>query len=160
MKLSFTLNGRPVTIECPPERRLLDLLREDLHLTGTKEGCGEGECGACTVLLEGQAVHACLIMAAQVEGLSLTTIEGLSENGELDVLQQAFVEQIAVQCGFCTPGMILSAKALLLTNPRPSEEEIRMALAGNLCRCSGYAQIIAAVQQAAAASFVGQEVSG
>jgi carbon-monoxide dehydrogenase small subunit len=149
MKLSFTLNGRPVSAECPPERRLLDLLREDLHLTGTKEGCGEGECGACTVLLEGRAVNACLIMAAQVEGLSLLTIEGLAEGGELDPLQQAFVDKMAVQCGFCSPGMIMSAKALLLHNPHPSEEKIRQALAGNICRCSGYAQIIAAVQAAA-----------
>lgn len=149
MIVHFQVNGKPVRLETEPDRRLLDILREDLHLTGTKEGCSEGECGACTILLDGEAAHACLILAIQLEGQSVTTIEGLMESGELDVLQRAFVKEIAIQCGFCTPGMIMSAKALLMKNPRPSEEEIRRALAGNLCRCSGYQQIVRAVQTAA-----------
>lgn len=149
MTLSFYVNNRPVRLETEPDRRLLDILREDLHLTGTKEGCAEGECGACTVLLDGEAVHSCLTLAIQLEGRHVTTIEGLSESGELDVLQTAFVEEIAIQCGFCTTGMIMSAKALLLKNPSPTEEEIRLALSGNICRCSGYVQIVRAVDRAA-----------
>lgn len=149
MTLSFYVNDRPVRLETEPDRRLLDILREDLHLTGTKEGCAEGECGACTVLLDGEAVHSCLTLAIQLEGRHVTTIEGLSESGELDVLQTAFVEEIAIQCGFCTTGMIMSAKALLLKNPSPTEEEIRLALSGNICRCSGYVQIVRAVDRAA-----------
>lgn len=149
MNIHFYVNGRPISLETEPDRRLLDILREDMHLTGTKEGCSEGECGACTVLLDGEAAHACLILAIQLEGRKVTTIEGLMENGELDILQRAFVKEIAIQCGFCTPGMIMSAKALLLKNPHPSEDEIRRALAGNLCRCSGYQQIVRAVQAAA-----------
>ena len=128
---------------------MLDILREDLSLTGTKEGCAEGECGACTVLLDGEAVHSCLTLAVQLEGRHVVTIEGLSETGELDILQKAFVEEIAIQCGFCTTGMIMSAKALLLKNPTPTEEEIRVALSGNICRCSGYVQIVRAVDRAA-----------
>lgn len=150
MILSFYVNNRPVTLETEPDRRLLDILREDLHLTGVKEGCGEGECGACTILLDNEAVHACLLLAIQLEGRHVTTIEGLAEKGELDILQQAFVEEIAIQCGFCTTGMIMSARALLLKNPDPSEEEIRIALSGNICRCSGYVQIVKAVRRAAA----------
>ena len=149
MQLKFYVNERPVTLETEPQRRLLDILREDLGLTGTKEGCSEGECGACTVLLDGLAVHSCLTLAAQLQGRHVVTIEGLEANGELDILQRCFVEEIAIQCGFCTTGMIMSAKALLLQNPHPSEEEIRVALSGNLCRCSGYVQIIKAVQRAA-----------
>ena len=149
MNLHFTVNGEAVSLETAPDRRLLDILREDLDLTGVKEGCAEGECGACTVLLDDEAVHACLTVAAQLEGRRVTTIEGLAKTGELDVLQRCFVEEIAIQCGFCTPGMILSAKALLLKNPHPSEEEIRLALSGNICRCSGYVQIVKAVQRAA-----------
>ena len=149
MKLSFYVNEAPVTLEVSPDRRLLDILREDLGLTGTKEGCAEGECGACTVLLDGEAVHSCLTMAAQLMGKQVLTIEGLAKNGELDILQRCFVEEIAVQCGFCTTGMIMSAKALLLQNPHPSEEEIRRALSGNICRCSGYVQIVRAVDRAA-----------
>lgn len=149
MKLSFYVNDRPVQLETSPDRRLLDILREDLSLTGTKEGCGEGECGACTVLLDGEAVHSCLTLAIQLEGRHVVTIEGLSETGELDVLQKAFVEEIAIQCGFCTTGMIMSAKALLLKNPTPTQEEIRVALSGNICRCSGYVQIARAVDRAA-----------
>lgn len=149
MKLSFYVNDRPVRLDTAPDRRLLDILREDLHLTGTKEGCAEGECGACTVLLDGEAVHSCLTLALQLEGRHVTTIEGLAASGELDILQTAFVEEIAIQCGFCTTGMIMSAKALLLKNPNPTEEEIRVALSGNICRCSGYVQIVRAVDRAA-----------
>lgn len=149
MTLSFFVNDRPVRLETEPDRRLLDILREDLHLTGTKEGCAEGECGACTVLMDGEAVHSCLTLAVQLEGRHVTTIEGLSASGELDILQTAFVEEIAIQCGFCTTGMIMSAKALLLKNPSPTQEEIRIALSGNLCRCSGYVQIVRAVDRAA-----------
>lgn len=149
MNLSFFVNDRPIQLETEPDRRLLDILREDLHLTGTKEGCAEGECGACTVLLDGEAVHSCLTLAIQLEGRHVTTIEGLSDSGELDILQTAFVEEIAIQCGFCTTGMIMSAKALLLKNSNPTEEEIRIALSGNICRCSGYVQIVRAVDRAA-----------
>lgn len=149
MTLSFFVNDRPVRLETEPDRRLLDILREDLRLTGTKEGCAEGECGACTVLMDGEAVHSCLTLAVQLEGRHVTTIEGLSASGELDILQTAFVEEIAIQCGFCTTGMIMSAKALLLKNPCPTEEEIRAALSGNICRCSGYVQIVRAVDRAA-----------
>ncbi len=149
MRLSFFVNEEPVTLDTDPQRRLLDILREDLGLTGTKEGCSEGECGACTVLMDGLAVHSCLTLAAQLQGRHVTTIEGLEKNGELDVLQRCFVEEIAIQCGFCTTGMIMSAKALLLKNQDPSPEEIRTALSGNLCRCSGYVQIVNAVSRAA-----------
>ena len=149
MRLDFFVNGEAVSLDVDPQRRLLDILREDLGLTGTKEGCSEGECGACTVLVDGEAVHSCLTLAAQLGGRHVETIEGLEKSGELDILQRAFVEEIAVQCGFCTPGMIMSAKALLLKNPRPTPEEIRTALSGNICRCSGYVQIVNAVSRAA-----------
>ncbi|OIQ12300.1 (2Fe-2S)-binding protein [Neomoorella thermoacetica] len=145
------VNGREYQVEAPADITLLELLREYLGLTGTKEGCGKGECGACTVLLDGQAVNSCLIPAAKAEGAEVLTIEGLaSPDGKLHPLQEAFITEGAVQCGFCTPGMILSAKALLDSNPRPGREEIKMALSGNLCRCTGYAKIIAAVEKAAA----------
>ena len=149
MRLNFFVNGDPISLDTDPQRRLLDTLREDLGLTGTKEGCSEGECGACTVLMDGEAVHSCLTLAAQLNGRHVETIEGLEKSGELDILQRAFVEEIAVQCGFCTPGMIMSAKALLLKNPNPTPEEIRTALSGNICRCSGYVQIVNAVSRAA-----------
>ena len=149
MLIHFTLNGKPVAADLPPERRLLDVLREDFLLTGTKEACGEGECGACTILLDGEAVHACLLPVGQVEGRSVETIEGLMENGQLDVIQQAFVDHAAIQCGFCTPGMIMSTKGLLLKHPDPTEEEIRTALSGNICRCTGDVQTVAAVKDAA-----------
>lgn len=150
MKLEFIVNGKSVSLEVPPDRRLLDILREDLGLTGTKEGCGEGECGACTVLLDRRAVHSCLTVAAQLSGKEVVTIEGLSDCGEMSDLQRAFVEETAIQCGYCTTGMVMSARALLYENPNPTEEEIRIALAGNICRCSGYTQIIRAVKRAAA----------
>ena len=135
MKLDFFVNDEAVSLETEPQRRLLDLLREDLGLTGTKEGCSEGECGACTVLLDGKAVHSCLTLAAQLQGRHVTTIEGLEKNGELDILQRCFVEEIAIQCGFCTTGMIMSAKALLLQNPNPPCRAISAA-APAMCRSS------------------------
>ncbi len=150
--LTFSVNGEPYILDrVPVNRSLLDVLRDDLGLTGTKEGCGEGDCGACTVIIDGKAVNACLVLAAEVEGKEILTVEGLAKNGKLHPLQQAFVDEGAVQCGFCTPGMLLSAKALLDVNPSPSELEIRTALAGNLCRCTGYVRIVSAVQKAAQA---------
>jgi carbon-monoxide dehydrogenase small subunit len=149
MKIHFALNGREVSIETDAETRLLDVLREDLHLAGTKEGCGEGECGACTVLLDGLPVNSCLIPAPQVDGRDVLTIEGLAEGNHLHPLQAAFVEQGAVQCGFCTPGFVLSAYALLRSNSSPTDEEIITALEGNLCRCTGYGKIVSAVRSAA-----------
>lgn len=149
MLLRFQLNGRPVEIEVAPGRRLLDLLREDLGLIGTKEGCGEGECGACTVLVDGKPRLACLTLAVQVEGKHVLTVEGLAQRGQLHPLQQAFVETAGVQCGFCTPGFLMAAYALLLENPHPTREEVREWLSGNLCRCTGYEQIVEAVLLAA-----------
>jgi len=149
MVISFKINGRDCTVDVPPAMRLLDLLRDRLGLTGTKEGCGEGECGACTVIIDGDAVNSCLVLASQVRGREITTVEGLARDGELDVLQKSFLDGGAVECGFCTPGMLLSAKALLMKNPAPAEEEIRAALAGNMCRCAGYAKVVAAVRAAA-----------
>ena len=150
MRLNFVLNGEQKTMEVPGENRLLAFIREDLHLTGTKEGCGEGECGACTVVLNGQAIHSCLAVAGQLEDSELLTIEGLEKNGELDAIQKAFIKKSAVQCGFCTSGMVMSAKALLLHNPNPTQEEINRAIAGNICRCSGYREIREAIHEAAA----------
>ena len=149
MQIELIVNGKTERLDVPGGKRLLDVLREDLHLTGVKEGCGEGECGACTVLMDGEAVHSCMVLAGQLTGHSVTTIEGLEEDGRLGVLQSAFVEQGAVQCGYCTPGMIMSAAGLLNRTPDPTEEEIRVALSGNICRCSGYVQIVAAVKAAA-----------
>lgn len=149
MRISLKLNGETRTAEVGADTRLIDMLRNDFRLTGVKEGCGAGECGACTVLFDGEAVCSCVVPAVQADGHSVTTIEGLEKNGELDELQQAFIDCGAVQCGFCTPGMIMSAKALLLKNPRPSREEIKRALAGNVCRCTGYVQIVDAVSTAA-----------
>ena len=136
-------------MDVPPGRRLLDLLREDLGLTGTKEGCGEGECGACTVLVNGRPRLSCLTAAIQVDGKEVLTIEGLRENGELHPLQRAFVEAAGVQCGFCTPGFIMAAYALLKENPDPTPQEVKDWLSGNLCRCTGYQQIVEAVLLAA-----------
>jgi carbon-monoxide dehydrogenase small subunit len=143
--LEFTLNGRSVTAEVEPHRSLLWLLREHFDLTGAKEGCGVGECGACTVLLDGKAVNACLVLAGKVQGRDVLTVEGLGGAEALHPLQEWFIEKSAVQCGFCTPGMLLSARALLAKTPRPTRPEIRGALAGNLCRCTGYNQIVDAV---------------
>jgi len=145
--ITFNLNGEPVSVEIQPHLTLLQLLRDQLGLTGTKEGCGMGECGACTVLLDGKTVNSCIFPAMEVEGRSVTTIEGLTDaQGNLHPIQKAFIEYGAIQCGFCTPGMVLSAKALLDENPKPTEEEIRSGIAGNLCRCTGYIQIIQAIK--------------
>lgn len=145
MSVSFSVNGRQVSVEDTGARRLLDVLREDLRLTGTKEGCGEGECGACSVLIDGHVVDSCLVPVGQVEGCKITTVEGLAVGSALSQLQQAFIDHGAAQCGICTPGMLLAAHALLLERPNPSEEEVRTGLAGNLCRCTGYTKIIDAV---------------
>ena len=146
--LTMTLNGEPVTVEVEPFEILVDVLRDTLGLTGAKVGCNEGECGACTVIMDGQAVLSCLLPALKAHGREVVTIEGLSRDDELHPLQQAFIVQGAVQCGYCTPGMIMSAKALLDENPQPSPEEIEVAMAGNLCRCTGYFQIVEAVEAA------------
>ncbi len=146
MTVRFTLNGAPVSIEGAGSRRLLDVLREDLAKTGTKEGCGEGECGACSVLIDGEVVDSCLVAVGQVEGRNVVTVEGLAQpNGELSRLQQAFIEHGAAQCGICTPGMLLAAHVLLHRTTQPTEDQVREALAGNLCRCTGYTKIIEAV---------------
>ncbi len=150
MRLRLEVNGRRRAVEVPPMKRLLDVLREDLALTGTKEGCGEGECGACSVLLDGELVNSCLIPACQADGHAVRTVEGLAAaGGELHAVQQAFWEKGGAQCGICTPGMLLAAVALIEREPRPSEAEIREALAGNLCRCTGYVKIVEAVASAA-----------
>ena len=156
--IELTINGQPVEAVVEPNRTLLQFLREDLGLTGTKHGCGLGDCGACTVILDGQPVNSCLVLAMQANGKEVLTIEGLAENGKLHPIQQAFVDKGAIQCGFCTPGMILSAKALLDANPKPTEEDIRMAISGNLCRCTGYQKIVEAIGEAAE-KIQGTEVS-
>jgi len=149
-EINFVLNGSEVTVAIEAHKRLIDVLRGPLGHPGTKEGCGEGECGACTVIVDGRAVNSCLYPAPEVEGKSVTTIEGLlGTDNNLSIIQEAFVEHGGIQCGFCTPGMIMSTKALLDDNPNPTEEEIRDALVGNLCRCTGYVQIIESVKSAA-----------
>jgi carbon-monoxide dehydrogenase small subunit len=147
--IAFTLNGKPCRIKAAPDRRVVDLLRQDLGLTGTKEACGAGECGACTILVDGQARLSCLMLAAQIQGQEVVTIEGLGQEGRPHAVQRALVEQGAVQCGFCTPGMVLAAVDLLQREPRPSEQQIRRGLSGNLCRCTGYQKIVEAVAKAA-----------
>ena len=150
MLIDLTVNGkRHILLDVEPQERLLDLLRVKLKLTGVKEGCSEGECGACTVLMDGNAVNSCMVLAYQARNTEIITIEGLAPGEGLEPIQQAFADHGAVQCGYCTPGMIMSTKALLLHNQRPSEAEIKEALAGNLCRCTGYVNIIKAVQAAA-----------
>jgi carbon-monoxide dehydrogenase small subunit len=151
-KVTITVNGETYVLEhVPVNRTLLQLIREDLGLTGTKEGCGEGDCGACTVLLDGKPVNSCLVLAVEADGKEVLTVEGLARGGKLHPLQQAFIEEGAVQCGFCTPGMLMAAKGLLDENPRPTEAEIRQGIAGNLCRCTGYLRIVRAIQKAAEA---------
>jgi carbon-monoxide dehydrogenase small subunit len=147
--IQLTINGEPVEAAVSPNQTLVQFLRDDLGLTGTKHGCGLGDCGACTVILDGKAVNSCLVLAVQANGSDVLTIEGLAENGNLHPLQQAFVNKGAIQCGFCTPGMILSAKALLDEKPNPTEPEIRTAISGNLCRCTGYQKIVEAIGEAA-----------
>ena len=148
MQINFKVNGEERSVEGFPMARLLDVLREQLHLTGTKEGCGEGECGACTVIIDGQIVNSCLVPLAQVNGADITTIEGVAGNGELHAVQQAFIDHGGAQCGICTPGMVLAAVDLLKRNPEPNEIEIRNGLAGNLCRCTGYMKIFESVVRA------------
>ncbi len=150
MDITFHLNGEEVSIDASSDRRVVDLLREDLGLTGTKESCGAGDCGACTILVDGESRLSCLMRAIQLQGRRLTTIEGLGHSGTLHPLQRSFADHGAVQCGFCIPGMVLAAADLLERNPNPAREEIRLGLAGNLCRCTGYQKIVDAVQQAAA----------
>lgn len=149
MKVRITLNGAATEVEAPPLARLLDVLRGPLGLTGTKEGCGEGECGACTVLLDGEPVNACLVPLGQCDGRDVVTVEGLGSEARLSPLQSAFVEEGGTQCGICTPGMLMSAEVLLRRNADPSEAEIREAVAGNVCRCTGYQRIVASVKEAA-----------
>ena len=149
MTFRFTVNGAPVEVEAAGTRRLLDVLREDLALTGTKEGCGEGECGACSVLLDGAVVDACLVPVSQAAGTQVRTVEGLAEPGTLGVLQQAFLETGGAQCGICTPGMLMAGEAFLASGAEPTEDAIREAIAGNLCRCTGYTKIIEAIALAA-----------
>lgn len=148
IQLSFRLNGKDYSIETQDNRRMVDVLREDLRLTGTKEGCGVGECGACTVVINGNAVTSCLVYAGQMQDADILTVEGLSETEIGSILQRCFVEGDAVQCGFCTPGFLMSAYALLQKNPHPTRDEIREAIAGNLCRCTGYIPIINAIEKA------------
>jgi carbon-monoxide dehydrogenase small subunit len=147
--VGFELNGVPAEVLTEPNRSLLEVLRDSLEMTGTKEGCGTGDCGACTVLLDGRPVTSCLLLAPEAEGRRVTTVEGLAQRGKLHPVQQTFVEQGGLQCGICTPGMIMSAVALLDRNPQPTEDEIRYAIAGNLCRCTGYDKIVRAVEVAA-----------
>ncbi|MBA7467915.1 Nicotinate dehydrogenase small FeS subunit [subsurface metagenome] len=147
--IKFTVNGKKRKVETTPSTRLLDLLRDDLHLTGTKEGCGKGECGACTVIMNGELVASCLVLAPQANGAVITTIEGVGDDKCLDPVQEAFIETGAVQCGFCTPGIILATKKLLEENAYPSEEEIKRGISGNLCRCTGYQKIFDAIKLAA-----------
>lgn len=148
ISVSLTVNGAKHTVEALPMARLLDVLREDIHLTGTKEGCGEGECGACSVLLDGVLVNSCLVPAIQADGASITTVEGLAKGDELHPVQKAFLECGGAQCGICTPGMILATVSLLKSKPKPTQAEIRMGLAGNICRCTGYTRIFTSVERA------------
>ena len=149
IEIQICVNGEDRVVRTEPHRKLLKVLREDLNLTGTKDGCSQGDCGACLVIMNDTVVNSCLVLAAQADGAEILTVEGLAENGELSKLQQAFAERWGFQCGFCTPGMLISSYALLLSNPDPTEEEIKRALAGNLCRCTGYKPIFDSVQMAA-----------
>ena len=149
MSFAFTVNGSPVGVEATGMRRLLDVLREDLGLTGTKEGCGEGECGACSVLVDGDVVDACLVPVSQAQGTAVRTVEGLAAEGQLGTLQQAFLETGGAQCGICTPGMLIAGESFLASGASPTDENIREAIAGNLCRCTGYTKIIEAIALAA-----------
>jgi carbon-monoxide dehydrogenase small subunit len=151
--LTLTVNGVREFAEAPSNMTLLSLLRERLGLSGTKDGCSAGECGACTVLMNGEPVNACLVLAVEAEGADITTVEGLSKDDQLDPIQKAIIDHGATQCGFCTPGILLSARALLNRNPSPSDQEIKNALRGNLCRCTGYVRIISAIREAAAGGF-------
>ena len=149
LTMRLTVNGEPYELEVEPHRTLLEVVRDDLRLTGAKEGCGTGDCGTCSMIVDGRLVTACLLLAVEADGADVLTIEGLAHDGKLHPLQRAFIDHGAVQCGFCTPGIILAAKCLLDRNPNPSEEEIRRAIAGNLCRCTGYTKIVRAIAAAA-----------
>ena len=149
MEIEITVNGRKRRFDVEPNKLLLNLVRDELYLTGTKYGCGIGECGACTVLLDGEAVLACMVLAVDTDGRCVETVEGVADGDKLDPIQEAYIEEGAVQCGFCTPGFIMTTKALLKENPDPSEAEIREYLKGNYCRCTGYVNIVKAVQSAA-----------
>jgi carbon-monoxide dehydrogenase small subunit len=149
MKIRFQINGSEREVDAPPMQRALDVLREALRLTGTKEGCGEGECGACSIIVDGEVVNSCLIPVCQLQNVSIITVEGLARDGRFDPLQQAFLETGGAQCGICTPGMLIAARALLDAHPSPTRDEIKEAIAGNLCRCTGYVKIIDAIEQAA-----------
>ncbi len=146
-EINFTINSEKICMEVAPNKTLLEMIREDLDLTGAKEGCGAGECGACTVLVEGRPINACLMLAVEADGKEIITVEGLATDTELDELQQSFIDHAALQCGYCTPGMIMSGKALLMENPTPTSEEVVDAISGNLCRCTGYKKIIEAIMQ-------------
>ncbi|MDO4572205.1 MAG: (2Fe-2S)-binding protein [Clostridia bacterium] len=148
-KVNFFLNEDPVELYVDANKTMLNVLRDELCFTGTKEGCGAGECGACTVIVDGKPINACLVLAPEMDGMRITTIEGIAKEGELSPLQKAFVDHAALQCGFCTPGFIMSATALLMENPKPSREEIVRAISGNLCRCTGYIRIIEAIEDVA-----------
>ena len=148
--INLQINATSQALDVEPMKRLLDVLREDLHLTGTKEGCGEGECGACSVIVDGEVINSCLVPVCQVSGSTILTVEGLAHDGRLDPLQQAFLECGGAQCGICTPGMLIAARALLDETPRPTRDDIKEAIAGNLCRCTGYVKIIDAIEQSAA----------
>ena len=152
LAVNYTINGRPYEAYIEPNRTLLEVVRDDLRLTGAKEGCGTGDCGACSMIVDGRLVTSCLMLAPQADGAEITTIEGLAQGATLHPVQQAFIDKGAVQCGFCIPGMILAGKTLLDQNPHPSEHEIRAAIAGNLCRCTGYTKIVEAISAAAEAS--------
>lgn len=147
--VSTTLNGEDVQFLCEPRQSLLEVLRDDLRLTGTKEGCGNGNCGACSVTIDGRVVNSCLMLAVEAEGHEVRTIEGLAANGKLHPLQEAFLEHAALQCGICTPGFLVASNVLLAHNPNPTEDDVRLFLAGNLCRCTGYDKIVRAVLDAA-----------
>lgn len=160
MKITLTINGKKTELDVNPRKTLLRVIREDLCLTGTKYGCGEGECGACTILFNGKTVNSCLILAGQADGAEITTIEGIGSPDELTEVQKAFVELGAVQCGYCTPGLIMSAEYLLSQNPHPTRQEIKRAISGNLCRCTGYQKVVDAIEKAAqrkANSFGGEK---
>jgi carbon-monoxide dehydrogenase small subunit len=160
MKIELTVNGENRKVDVKPHTRLLDILREDLGLTGTKEGCGKGECGACTVIMNDKVVTSCLVLAIQADGAEILTVEGLTQEDKLHPIQESFIEKGAVQCGFCIPGMIMSSKKLLDDNNNPTDDDIKRALSGNICRCTGYVKIIDAVKSAAHKMRSGGEVNG
>ena len=158
-RIEMTVNGEPVKAQVSSQMRLLDFLREELDLTGAKEGCGKGECGACTVLVDGEPVNSCLMLAVEANGKEVLTVEGLGEGDRLDSIQQSIIDNSALQCGYCTPGIVMSAKGLLLRNPNPTRDEVVEAISGNLCRCTGYARVIDAIMQVSASSDSQEEGS-